>query len=425
MRLREKNLLVPGPEAGRYGMLESLRQYAEERLREQGELDAARASHLAWCLDRAGAAEPLLRGPHQMAAFRDLELDHDNFRAALAWALKDAVGPSGPDLHPTAALRLAAALAHFWFVRGYFTEGRRWLEAACAAGPADGKLAARLRVGLGTLIDAPGAAAACLEEGLALARASGDHRTACAALCSLGVSYRARNPERVQPILEEAVDLARALQDDWLIAEALTALGASQLVRASDRDALRDLNEALSFARATGDRIQIATALLNLGFISYSQGNAPEAERWLAESLPLLRETGARQPLGVVLHVLGVLALKRGDTAAAGERLRESLSVRRTLPYTGVAASLEGCAFLAAASDQPARAAQLFGAADRLRRDHALPMVPVWKPDYDAYLATARAGLPETAFEERWAEGQRMPVDAAIDIALAGHPAAG
>ncbi len=409
-RLSDKSLLRRDSETGRYSMLESLRQYAAERLRAEGEEERTRGRHLGWAVVFAEEAEPHLRQEDQELWYERLEVEHNNLLAALQW------GIGRPDLAQV-SMRIVAALAFFWNTRGHLSEGRRWLEAACRQ-PSPLRVAARLKFGLGEITDSPDIALVSLEESLKLARAAGDLWTACMALCSLGMSYRARDPRKGVALVQESLALAREIGDPWLIAHGLTVLGASQLMCDTGRDALADLKESLALARRTGDRILTATALLNLGFVAYAERSYEDAERWLAESQTLMSRLRIRRALGVILHLLGVLRLKRGDAEAARGDLFESLRLRRNLSYLDIAPSLLGCAFLAAATGHPRRAAMLFGAAERLRQEHGLPMLPVGKPDYETYLAAARAALSPEEMAEVWGEGQRLSVEAAIEHAL-------
>ena len=171
----------------------------------------------------AEAAEPQLRGPEQAAWLDRLERAHDELRSALAWSLDEADGAE-------VALRLAAALAWFWFVRSHLAEGRRWLERALGRGrTSPASLRAKALLGLGRLtleLGDLGSATAHFGEGLALARELEDRRAVAAALGGLGLLAHARGDcERAQALLRESLARFRDVGDELGVADAISNLG--------------------------------------------------------------------------------------------------------------------------------------------------------------------------------------------------------
>jgi hypothetical protein len=216
--LVDKSLVTyddPGGE-GRYWLLETVRQYARDRLLETGEAIAVRDRHLDFFLRLAEEAEPRLHGREQLAWLDRLEAEHDNFRAALAWSRTE-------ERHAESALRLAGALAWFWNMRGYLNEGRRWLEDLLARPAPAGATRARAKAlgGAGLMATYQGdfdAAPARFTESVALWRELGDRRALAHAMGWLG---GCSEYSRRIPLLEEAVALAREVGDPWVLGLAL------------------------------------------------------------------------------------------------------------------------------------------------------------------------------------------------------------
>ena len=223
--LLDKSLLrqEEGPDGeARLVMLETIHEYARERLDVSGEGAALRRQHLAYFLALAEQAEPELRGAAQVAWLHRLETEHENLRAALQWAL----GTGEAEL----AVRLASALAWFWEQRSYLSEGRQWLATALAlphaVAPA---VRAKALVGAGLLAFRQGDyahATSLSEASLARYRELGDQQGMAGALANLGtVATEHRDYARARALLEESLELSRTLEDDEGIARALNHLG--------------------------------------------------------------------------------------------------------------------------------------------------------------------------------------------------------
>jgi non-specific serine/threonine protein kinase len=362
---------------GRYGLLETVRQYGQERLRASGEGAAARDRHLAHFLLVAERAEPELTGPEQGVWLARLEREHDNLRAALAWARERGKGEEG--------LRLAGALWRFWFTRGYLAEGRRWLAGALAGEGSASAARARALHAAGALAhhqDDYAQAMTYFEEGLVLRRALGDERGIADSLGGLGtVAY---------------------MQGDFGRATALT-------------------EEALVLHRRLGDRPGVARSLNNLGEVAYQQGDYGRATAMLSESLRLWRDLGFRQGFANTLSYLGIIARVQGNAREALALLRESLAVRRDLQEKpGILECLEEIA-LVQHEALPELAARLLGAAERLRGVIGYPLSAGQAAHFGALIAV-RSALREGTFAPAWAVGQAMSPEQAVAEALAGDP---
>jgi predicted ATPase/class 3 adenylate cyclase len=378
--LVDKSLVVAEERNGatRYRQLETVRQYARDRLLERGDEAQWQRRHLAHFLAMAEAAEPQLMGADQQAWLDRLETEHDNLRSALAWSAAAGGYAAG-------GLRLAGALWRFWLVRGYLAEGRGWLSGPLAAAPSGPAAAPRAMAlhGAGAMAWQQGeysAARTLHEESLAIRRELGDRRGIAASLHSLG-------------------NVARK-QGDFPSAQALC-------------------EESLAIRRELGDRWGIAASLGNLGNVAAEQGDYPAARALHAESLAVRRELGDRWGIGNSLNNMGNVAYDQGDYPSAQALYEESLTIRQELGNRwGIAWSLEGLAYAAFALAGPGRAARIWGGAERLREEIASPLPPGDRPRYDHKVAAARTTLGDAAFDLAWQEGRAMTLEQVVEYAL-------
>jgi non-specific serine/threonine protein kinase len=361
----------------RYRLLETVRQYARDRLLEVGEAEALRGRHADYFLRLAEQVEPLFRGPEQASGAARLEVEHDNLRAALAW-----FGSAEEGAEPQ--MRLAGALWRFWFLRGYLREGRRWAEEALsrdrhATAPVRAKVLVAAG-GLARLMGDYAAADSLLEESIALARAAGQKWHAAYALfdwalLAISQGEYARATARAQ----ECLTLAREVDDPWLRSHPRILLGLAALHQGDLVSARSFFEEHLAASRRLGDRWHIARATVNLGTVALAQGECDQAGALYREALMRCQETA--------------------DTRA-------------------IAACLVGLAAAAAAQAQPERAARLFGAAEALRETMGSDRAPIDPPGYEHTVPAIRAQLGETTFGGAWAEGRALTPGQAIEYAL-------
>ena len=371
-------------EAGaRFGLLETIREHARERLELGGEAEEARRRHAAYYLALAERAEPELVGAAQPAWLDRLEREHDNLRAALRWATDRGEAET--------ASRLGGALWRFWLVRGHLGEGRARLDAALAL-PGETPPAVRAR--------------ACLGAGR-LAREQGDL-------------------ERAEARLDEALGLLRTLGDAAGEALALGQLGVIAYDRGDfPRSAARH-EESLRLRRELGDTTGVAGTLTNLGEVARHRGDHARSVALHEESLALFRSLGDAWGTSLVLGNLGLGRHNLGDHARGAALLAESLSMKRALgDRVGTAESLDGMGMVALARGDAGEAARLLGAADALREAVAAPIPPVDRAPLDRALATTRAALGEEAFAAAWAAGRAEPLDRVVaDAIRAADPTA-
>ncbi|MEZ4870049.1 MAG: tetratricopeptide repeat protein [Caldilineaceae bacterium] len=353
--LVEKSLVVVEEQAGaaRYYLLETLRQYARQKLLEAGEAENVRARHLAFFLQLAEEAEPHLRAAAQLSWLARLDLEHDNLRAALQWAKGSGALEAG--------LRLAGSLARFWYLRGFWQEGREWLkgllaqpvestptfafhapeQAAEQALPPKADAApllpatlararARALAGAGWLADADGSEIPLYAESLPLCRQVGDRWGEAYALRGLVVnSSNLTDLAQAEAYLQESLTIFRALPDPWGMGLATFNLGWIAMNRDKVDDAAATWEEALRHFRTCGDRWGISVTLGGLGYLARLHGHYPQAASLIQESLELFRELGDRAGVSYSLVRLGNLAWRRGDYTEAMALLQESLQVQR------------------------------------------------------------------------------------------------
>ena len=305
-------------EGVRYRLLESVREYALEQLEFQKEVEAARRSHALYFLYLAERAEPELIGGEQRAWFLRLEAERGNLRVALRWLTSQS--EYGP------ALRLAAALGYFWWMRGYFAEGQRYLENLLERVPsesADPHTRARALQSLGLQILVQGEverARTVLEEGLAVARSTGEARSSALSLICLGrYETLVGKPEQGIPFSEEALACSREAGDRWSTARALHELGVAALHARDYGRAQQLLEEASVGFRGLGDERSMAEALVWLSPAVRECGDAPRAAAVVRQVLDIAQGVQDRRLLNMGMSTVLWLV---GEEAAPAQLAR-------------------------------------------------------------------------------------------------------
>jgi predicted ATPase/DNA-binding CsgD family transcriptional regulator len=468
--LRRHQMERAGPdEEPRFTMLETIQEYALERLTASGESSDVQARHAAYFLVLAEAAEPQLQSAPQEQWLARLDSEHDNLRAALAWARNQDQGSA------EVCLQLAGALWRFWYIRGYYSEGRAQLAAVLQAAklqpePGDSiRSAALARVlhGAGVLAWGQGdytTAQTYSQECLALYQALTDLAGQANALNTLGLVARSQGDySRARTLHTESLTLRRNLGDQWGIANALLNLGVVAWNQAAYEDARQNFEESLDLARRLGDRWSSAVALDHLGMVLRSQQKLAQARLFLEESLTIRRAledrwgiatalqhlagvvqalgdlTGARAFLdeslalyrelddtsssALVLRDLAVLAADEADYAGAQGRLADALAVwQRSGTAAGIALGLECAAWIAGRQGRPQRAARLWGAAQAFRAARAVPIPPVTRAAYDQAVAAIRSQADAATWAAAWEGGRELDPPSAVAEALAEGP---
>jgi tetratricopeptide (TPR) repeat protein len=392
----------------RFGLLESIRAYAVERLEAAGELEPLRRRHAAHCLELVETAEPELTRANQAIWLQRLDEEVDNIRAALAWATSAG--------EAALALRMAGMLVRFWSTRGLMAEGRRWLADALAAGgdvdPATLALA-HFAVGYAALGEGDFAAATTsFERSLETA----DDRGRGAALAQLAWLAMAAGDARAADLAEQSLGLAEAEGDVLTQSGALGTLGELAAVAGDYGEAASLYQRGLELRRALGDRRLIANSLLGLGRIDLVRGELDQATALLEEGLALARAVKDTWSISVVAANLGRVHLLRDDDAAARDLFVDGLRIARERNDRRVAAELlQGLAAVLAHEGRTADAARLLGAADAQREATGAVPSPAELLVAERFLAPL--GLPD--FEGDLSAGRRLDLDAAFDLAAA------
>ena len=356
----------------RYGMLQTVREYGQLLLGQQGATDDARQRHARWSAALVEEAERHLTGPEQGRWLDILEVEVDNVRAALDWATR----ATDPNLR-TLALRLATDLWRFWVSRGDLSEGRDRLERAIAAAEPGAPNLVQAHQNSGNLSLDMGdyvRARRGYEISLDLSKAANDTAGIARALNGLGlVAGYVGEFAQSSAYHAEALALRRNLDDPVGLGNSLTNLGNIAKITESREESFALLNEALTVRRAHGDTGAVAYALLNLADLHQITGDLASARIHLDQSHALFATVGDKLGLGYTNHLEGNITLESGDPARAAHAFAEALQLRRELSdRRGITESIEGLAEVAAtvAASNPdcaATGAALLGASATLR----------------------------------------------------------
>jgi predicted ATPase/DNA-binding SARP family transcriptional activator len=421
---------------GRYRLLETIRQYAREKLLASGEAEAVRERHLECFLRLAEEAEPRLRGAEQLAWLDHVETEHDNLRTALAWSLERGKSES--------ALRLAGALSYFWELRG-LSEGYKWLDDALALATSEqsGKVAvgetstpthteqaqrAKALYGSGrlsfiSLLD-PHVSRTIVEESLRLWRELGDKWWMAVALEHVGFLLGVEGDVQTGLTrLEESVSLAREVGDPWLLAFCLVRLGDGLVLTDNIAASRRIFEEGVALARTVGDKSVLSEGLGGMVSVYFSEGNLTEAARVCEERLAEARAIGDFVHLMLSLLLLVVITCLQGDTVKAKGYGFQMLTLARE---TGASQWLLLVAlvfgFVAIFNGQPGRGMRLFAAAQTLLSQRGLnlnveggglPGFMIFKPA----LEKAQAQLDPATFQAALQEGRGLTLEQALALA--------
>jgi predicted ATPase len=408
----------------RYRYLETIRQYAMEKLLESGEAVGARNHHLAYFLEYAKTAEEKLVSGQRLPWLNLLEIEHDNIRSALGWALEN---------DPESALQMVCSLSLFWLSHNYLTEGCNWCQAAITRAE---------------------------ESSLDRNKIDQTRARAYAVLAVLSVNRGEHHTGQIAA--KQSVALARGLDDKSILVHALTFVGFSSAFLGDVALAFDSLHEAEDICRKLGYREELANVLQALAYVTMEVHGSQAAEQlqsYMEESLALSQ--GSVDPDAAVRTqgLLARLAFFRGDLAEARKHAdlmldlhkemgdhravtghqsdmahaarqlgnfeealalyRETIQEWQEIGHRGaVAHQLECFAFIAKAQEQGERAVKLMSAAEALREASSSPRTPQERIEYDRELAGLQAGMDEITFNLLWAGGQSMNMDQAIDFAM-------
>jgi len=374
-------------EEPRFTMLETIREYALERLTSSGELEGVQPRHGQYYLTLAEAAKPQASGRWDevewWSKFTRLEGEHDNLRAALSWAIQNREVETGA--------RLAFALWWYLIERGYLSDGRRCMETLLALdGAADRteeaphKLPARTKAYL-------------LQVAGILSMAQGNH-------------------DRAVALHEESMSVYQEMGHKKGESASLRELGFVAYEQGDYDRAVGLHKQSLALARESGTTFGIAWSLRALGDAVREQGDLGRAKMLLEVSLALSRDKEHAWGIARTLASLGSVACEAGEYARASRLYEESLELggrRMGLNHT-ILVCLEGLARVKVAQGRMERAAQICGAASALREYMGWPLPPAKRAEHERTVAAAREALGEEVFAATWARGHALPLEEAI-----------
>jgi non-specific serine/threonine protein kinase len=378
--LLEKHLVVRATgdaEDPRYTMLETIRQFGREQTGDDARTGATHARHAAWLASLAEASRAAIDTADEAAWFDRLEAEHDNFRAALEWA--SARGDR------VICLRLAAGLRSFWFGRGYFSEGRDWLERSLAM---------------------PGAVPFILQAEAAAGAGS--------------LAFHQGDWERAAQIAGELLVAGKAHDDASAMLNALFLLGLIAYDRGELDDARTGLTRALSLAQELGDSKWHALVLSSLGLVERASGDLDRSVTRLRDADAIWRERGSAWGIGVTSLGLATVALAHGDAVQAAARCLESLLLRReTHDAWGVRQCLVVTSGIMHLRGEHLAATRLLAAETAARESHGGSLSFGLRQIEERVQPAARTALGDERYEWAWMEGRALPFAKATDTAIA------
>jgi predicted ATPase/class 3 adenylate cyclase len=368
---------TPGGEV-RFQMLETIREYAMEKLDDEPDSMEVRRRHARFFLDLATRGEPHLLGRDQKELLDRFDRDHDNLRASLKWSIEAGEVAAGQEA--------AGALWRFWHQRGHLAEGRRKLE---------------------HLLNAPGGEERTPQRFKALTGAG-------------GLAYWQNDYPAAERFYAEALEMARGLDDPRSIAEGLFNLSFLDRIRGDEEEGMAKLRTVREMATSIGDRQLAADSLWLLGSRELREGRPEQGLPMVEEALGIYRELGNLFSTAESLASLGSFYLRLGDSEAAAAAQREALRMFVEVGNpTGIAMALEEMAIVEGMEGRHERALRLAGAASALKDDIG-GGAPVELMRSDEVLDESRRSLDPEAAEAAWNEGAAMGTDKAIAFALEG-----
>jgi predicted ATPase/Tfp pilus assembly protein PilF len=412
----------PGEDEPRFGMLETIREFALEKLRERNEQAQTGRHYANYFLELAEKAEPQLTGPDQIGWFQRLAWEFPNFREVIEQELKYEENPH------ELTLRITGALWRFWTARGYLAESREWLgkvlirnisgqaEKEPSNQPGWVALRAKSYTAAGLLALEEGdlnQAKAMLEEALRLLSQHYDPAILVNTLNALGtVESYLGDLDHALDYHHRCLNLRRELNDTRGIAISLCNMGALAAAQGQLEQSRQHYEEALSLLRQVGDKRTIALLFNNLGNLWLALGEPDKARQVTEESRKIYRELEDQGGLALALMQMGDIARVKKEAFEAIELYRQSL---RLFQEVGEKADLppcfEGLATALAETKKLSQAARLYGAAQKLRETLDLPLQPadLWK--YNQELSKLKQQLSTESFSTEWTIGYSLNIE--------------
>ena len=404
----------------RFGMLETIRAYALERLAESGDMEALREHHARYFGNLVlNESWSKLTSSNALQWLNWLEREHDNIRATLAWCLSTSEGIE------LAAGMVVSGLEWFWYRRGYFMEGRMWCERLLAS---PFLKVASLERGMVLLTNSgmtlwqgePETALAESLEALALGQRHEDELVVTMADLQTSVIYINMGLDReAQPLLAEAQAYFKEQNHAFFFAVANIHLGNVELGLGNLERARALHEEALTVARTIGENWLLSFALNNLGEVARTQGQYDLAGKYYEESEALLRDTGDKGDMARFVHTLGYIAQHEGDYARAETQFRKSLTMFRQLGNRrGMAECMAGLAGLRARQGHAEWGAVMLSAAESVLKSTGGAWWPADRVEVDANQEFIRSALSEAEWTAAQTRGRAMTLEQALEFVI-------
>jgi tetratricopeptide (TPR) repeat protein len=400
-------------------MLETIREYARERLAESGEGPALRRRHLGWVSDLAQRCLPgVLGGRDQVEALDVLDSILDDVRSALEW------GATNDEAE--AALELATSMARFWVVRGHAREGRAWYERLLARPGISDDARSLALLNLGSIcvewFADLAAARLAFEESIALNRVLGRRNKVGLGLMNMGlIGVVRREPEEARPFLEEALAIARDIGDEALQCQALGNLGIVHRLAGDDDRARSHYEEATALFRARGDLRATAIGLSELARLA-GDGDPASSAALFGEAIELFDKVGDRGSASLVRVNFAVDRCRAGDLEGAESVCVRALRDGLELEMLDLSAPVELLATIAVRRGDHLRAAALYGLRDAMRRTLGERAISEELDETPELIELTRSALGDVAFGAAWQDGSTLPPSAALEDDRIGAP---
>ena len=401
----------------RFVMLETIREYALEKLEASGEKALTKRAHAAFCLVLAEEKAMEQSGTVSADWLAHYGIEHDNFRAAVEWLTETEDAEWG--------LRLGAALFRYWEMREYLAEGRarlgKLLKIPGAQAPTKARSRALFSAGvLGVEQGDYAAADALIRESLEISRQLGDAQGAAVCLNALAVNARDRGDiQSARSLSEESLVVWREVGDPKAVASALSNLANIVKLQGDNTRARSLYAECLSIFSGLGDQTGVAWSMNYQGDVARDQGDLGAARALYEQGLEIFRELGDRWGIAGTLADLGNLASEEGNYSLAQDLYRQSIRIFQELEHKrGIARLLECFACSAAVQLEAERSLRLAGAAAALRQNIGAPLTPAEQAKLEASLHPAREALGSTVCGTAWSAGWALSVEKAIEEVL-------
>lgn len=399
----------------RYRMLETVRQYAWQKVSAVDEVQGIRSQYISYYLKIAEEGEKKSYWGGDTMQPKRLAKDFDNFRTALSWSFEDV------ETYGEQGLRLAGALWIVWWTFGYLNEGRDWLERAVELDTIGGVPRAKALTNLGCIAWQQGdyqIAGAYTEESITIYRdqVDEDRQGLANAIHIRGhVVFDQQDYSLARSLFEESLTIYRQLKDQENICLLVSDLGKVDYHEGDYQSARIRYEECLGIAREREDLTNTAVNLLRIGDISRLERDYESAAAFYEESLEIVRDMEWNLELASNLHKLGYIARFRGEFRKSAQLFCDSLTMQQTMGNKqGVIECLVGFAGLATVSNRPQEAVRLFAAAEKHLSAIGAPLGPADLAEMERDLSIVKDKMGSNEFSHAWSIGRRYSMEQAI-----------